>query len=354
MHRGIASDYFELLVSRKASEAFTADPDNIIDWQDINEQLRRVPEIVDESAEDPVPGYGALTDEQAYIVASIAAKSVHARLHYSANCAIEAENDIATSIFKVSACETSYADMLTKLHHAALEADHQQAIDLFYGWLDEIVVAEAAIKSVRLLRATDRKVANIGFRSADIVRRYAMLTAGIIQVVRRLSTSRGASGMKRIAENREQIRRYEIAQWLGGQSLADLDLGENQVVMGEVAEMGWVNRPEIPYSFVRLSDGAELRIHRKDIKQSGVIPGSHIWVRGKVELAANDEKILVAHFEGPGSHASEYWEDWLADEVRNAYDLYPKVVDANWELPVNNLRYAAGDLISRVWRSDNG
>lgn len=348
MHKGIVSDRLELMAGRFISAAYAATSDDTIDWSPLFNEFNRVPTVVDERREDSLPGYGALDDGTALSVASSVSCGVHARLNHAFMHATGPEIDVGQRLSELGVIEAEYNRRLDALRTASLNQEGAQAESIYQDMIADVDTLDDLLLGVGLLRVADRRIGNLGLRCSDLARHFSMLIAGAIQVMRRLSTGPGAAGMKRIASNRQILRRYDTAQWEATVPLAGLEEGSNQVVMGEIRETGWISRPDTPYSFLRLTDGAELRIHRRDIKQNGVIPGSITWVRGKVEVNSEGNKVLIAHFEGPGTHASSIWEDWLADEVRAAYDLYPRVIDANWEFPSLGVRYSGGDLISRV------
>jgi hypothetical protein len=83
------------------------------------------------------------------------------------------------------------------------------------------------------------------------------------------------------------------------------------------------------------------------VSDVGIAAGRELWVRGKVE-EEDGTPVLVAEFEGPGTHAGAVWEDWTADEVRDSYDLWPLVVDMVAELPAPGRRGGAADLLARI------
>ncbi|MCT0248122.1 hypothetical protein [Synechococcus sp. CS-205] len=348
LHRGIAATVLQLSADKESTAVYAADPGRIIAWGELFSQFPRVPDVIDEGATEPLPGYGAITDEEAERVASALGRSAHARLHDAVMRPGATPVNPGRLLMLLGTAEASYDARLHDLRETARAGDLPAATAIFLELVHDVEKLDPVLEGAGLLPVADRRMGNLGLRCSDLARRHAMLLAGTVLVMRRLSTGPGEAGMRRIAGNRTTLRRYDTAQWQGGLPLSALPEGEDQVVVGEIAEMGWVDRPLIPYSFLRLTDGSELRIHRRDIKQSGTVPGALVWIRGKVELDDNGEKVLVAHFEGPGSHADTVWEDWLADEARHAYDLYPRVIDGNWEFPSIGVQYSAGDLISRL------
>lgn len=348
-HRGMVATLLELDADRCSTAVYAAPAPRVIAWEDLFKAFLDVPDLIDEAADEPLPGYGPITDEHAQRVASALGRSVHARLHDACMRSTQNARDVGLLLVQLASGEAAYETRLAALRDAAAAGDASGAAAVYHALLADVERLEPALEGLGLLPVEQRRIGSLGLRGADLARRVAMLLAASVMVLRRMSTGPGQAGMKRIATNRTSLRRYGTAHWLGQQPLRSLpDEAEQQVVAGEIAEIGWVERPDIPYSYVRLTDGAELRVHRRDIKLNGTVPGALIWIRGKVEVDGSGEKILVAHFEGPGSHAPVFWEDWLADEVRPAYDLYPRVIDANWELPPLGVQYCAGDLLSRL------
>lgn len=344
----MAATLVELEADRASTYVYAAPVGRTLAWQELFSRFEAIPLLIDEGAETPLPGYGPISDDHAARVASAVGRAVHARLHDAymrpAGTAVAA----GEALMRLASGEVSYEAALGALHEAALQGDAEAAAAVFENLLAAVGTWESQIEGVGLLPVQQRRIGNLGLRSTDLSRRLALLLAGCVLIMRRMSTGPGEAGMRRIAANRTTLRRYDTAQWQGLEPLHSRPEGDNQVVTGEIASIGWVDRPEIPYSYVRLTDGAELRVHRRDIKLNGTVPGALIWVRGKVELDESGHKILVAHFEGPGNHAGDVWEDWLADETRPAYDLYPRVIDANWEFPPLRVQYSTGDLLSRL------
>ncbi len=347
-HRGIAATVLELNADRESTAVYAAPSGRSLPWGELFTQFSRIPDLIDESVSEPLPGYGPISDEHAQRVASAVGRSVHARLHDAWMRPGGAPVDQGRLLMRLAAGEAAYEERLSGLREAALAGDSRAAATVFLALIDDVEALDQAIEGAGLLSVEERRIGNLGLRCSDLSRRSAMLAAATVLVMRRMSTGPGEAGMRRIAGNRTTLRRYDTAQWRGNLPLNVLPEEEDQVVAGEIAATGWVERTSIPYSFLRLTDGAELRIHRKDIKQNGIVQGALIWIRGKIEIDESGDKVLIAHFEGPGNHAGAFWEDWLADEAREAYDLYPRVIDANWEFPALGVQYSAGDFISRL------
>lgn len=198
------------------------------------------------------------------------------------------------------------------------------------------------------LSKSERGEHSISVRACHLARQYAMLLSALAYLRHRLMTGRSISGLSRVAENRENIRRLIPSMEVGVRDISSIPEYSRTTVIAFVDDHQWIDRPNIPYSKANVADyDYEIRVHRKDMNGHGIGNASWVWVKGKVEYE-NDQAYLVAEFEGPGQHSDDYWEDWLASEVRKAYDLYPGVIHMEWEFPDLDELGSMSDLIART------
>ena len=196
-----------------------------------------------------------------------------------------------------------------------------------------------------------RKQHALGLRVARLGRQSAMLVAGLVLLCARLSWERTRNTTAEIARSRNKLMRNEPR--LRG-TLASLspkaELGSQKRLCGYMEEVSWLARPNTPLSKIKLANSnSEIHAHHKNLTRMGIQPHMRVWAQGKVE-EVEGVRVLVAAFEGPGQHANEYWEDWLADQVRSAYDLYPEVLFMDWEYPPAGSRGISKDLRVRLGR----
>lgn len=317
------------------------------------DQLARIPDAVDEMPspdQDSYPWEAPIDDDAALVLAAAPAIVVH----LASQLAFRSGSDEPAAAgwdpglaAAVAGAETEHLELLAEAWEAAETSDVELMRALYAHVLGSLVDLVELCAAVGALDADARRVAHLGLRTCAVARRRAMIAAALVQLLRRASTPRGAAGLRRITSGRGVATRHEPDLWTASTSIDGVDEGDSTRFVGLVTETGWVDRPEIPYSFARTTGDVEVRVHHRDVQRSGLQTGSLLWVHGKVE-DLDGAPGIVAHFEGPGSHAGEVWEDFLADDVREAYDLYPNVVEAVWEFPVCTARNGAADLLGRI------
>jgi hypothetical protein len=202
-------------------------------------------------------------------------------------------------------------------------------------------------RRVARLSSEDRDKGALGLRVARRGRRSAMFAAALVLLAARLSSGRTRGTTADIGQSRRKLTRDRPRLRAGGSSLVHRNEGDRVRIRGRISEISWIDRPEKPYTRLSLEDAEfEVHAHFKNLRRLGVEAGMSVWAAGKIE-AVDKATAVVAEFEGPGVHAGNCWEDWLADEVRDAYDLYPEVLYMEWEYPPAGSRRVA-DLRSRV------
>jgi hypothetical protein len=148
----------------------------------------------------------------------------------------------------------------------------------------------------------------------------------------RLSDERLVHTTDDIARRREQLMRRD------GPAASGLSRvppnATTASLYGVIEETEWRELPEKPYAIARTSAGILLALPHKRFATRGVVPNMAFWAAGSVEQDFLDgEPALVIEAEGPGQHATSVFLDWIADEVRPAYDRFPGSLRLAAELP---------------------
>lgn len=249
-------------------------------------------------------------------------------------------------------CRTGYGRALADLQAIARgEAFDPGAV---HGLAVELVLgpARTAARWIGSLDAARRGSALQGLQCSELLRRCCALLGWVCFIDHRRSSGPSRRGLAQVAENRALLRRQRQETHVGDPYLFGVEAGTRVKVAGLVREVGWVERPDIPYSFARLgARPVELRVHRRSLLAVGVAPGRWLWARGKAEPQEGpdgDRAIVVAEFEGLHQHAGDSWEDWLASETREVYDLAPSSLDVLWELPHPRRQFGAMELAARM------
>jgi hypothetical protein len=199
----------------------------------------------------------------------------------------------------------------------------------------------------RAARSDDPRAAEVALRASDVARRNAALVAGAILIDKRLRDKDRRKPTADAARRASKLRRTPLNPNGARKTLRSSDLGKGLAVVAQVGKVDYVERPRKPYSSAAIDGVGELRVPHKNMRRVGVVPGSWVVAAGKVK-AAGREGILEVEFEGPGQHMREYFEDWVCDLARPAYDLYPSVLRMTWEFPDPKVRGGGADLLSRV------
>ena len=235
-----------------------------------------------------------------------------------------------------SACRAERADRLSKLF--------EEVVDTAFDKLAPLTAHVACLSSEDLDKGA------LGMRVARLGRETAMLSGALVVLRARLSSNRTRGTTADIARSRKKLTRNEPRLRAAARDLGQAALGDRVRVRGRIRETGWVPRPEKPYTRLHLEGTeTEIRPHYKNLTRLGVQAGMAVWAAGKVESVL-DGKAVIVEFEGPGQHAMECWEDWLADEVRSAYDLYPEVLFMEWEYPPPGGARLSTEVRGRVGR----
>jgi hypothetical protein len=291
--------------------------------------------------DEPVSGHLALS------MARSAATCAHAGLHraFDAGSGAAGDQDIGALL---RGAEQEYIGALAVSRAAALTGEHTPELRDLWSRLAApggLAVHEACAV-IGGLPAAARAVDGRGLRVSLLARRTALLAAGVVNLHRRLLTPSLRRGAMGIAGRRERLWRARPEVRVARDSLQGVAPFARVEVVGRVRSTAWVDRPDIPYSVADCGD-FEVRVHRRNLAAVGVGAGRWLWARGKAE-ADEDRAVLVAEMEGPGAHAGSVWEDWMATELREVYDLWPRVMDITFEFPVIGRRGGVIDLAERT------
>ena len=203
-------------------------------------------------------------------------------------------------------------------------------------------------RAARLAGSRHPQADAAGLRASVLARRLAMLTAALVLLDRRQRRPRTRTTTSEIAASRAVLRRGFLRPTVARRTLHGVPVGGDTTLMGRLDEVTWVQRPTEPYSLAVFEHGPMLVVPHRSLTRQGVAAGAYVWARGTVRDEASVGVHLKAGFNGPGTHRMTHWEDWLADLVRPAYDLYPGTLAVEWELPQTSDAGRRSDLYIRV------
>jgi hypothetical protein len=191
------------------------------------------------------------------------------------------------------------------------------------------------------------RAAEVALQASDLARRHAALVAGAILIDKRLRDRRRAKPAADAARRATKIRRTPLNPGSARKTVRTSDRNKRLTVVAQLGKVGYVERPRKPYSGAEIDGDTELRVPYKNMRRVGVVQGSWVVAAGKVKVAGQD-RALEVEFEGPGQHRGEYFEDWVFDLARPAYDLYPGVLRMTWDFPDPKVKGGGADLLSRI------
>jgi hypothetical protein len=198
----------------------------------------------------------------------------------------------------------------------------------------------------RAAGSDDPDAAVVALRASDLARRNAALVAGAILIDKRLRDRRRRKPTADAARRATRLRRAPLNPNGARKTLRASDEGKSVAVVTRLGRVNYVERPRKPYSGAGI-DGGELRVPHKNMRRVGVVGGSWVVAAGKAKVL-DEDRVLEVEFEGPGQHKREYFEDWVVDLARPAYDLYPSVLRMTWEFPDPRVSGGGADLMSRI------
>lgn len=193
----------------------------------------------------------------------------------------------------------------------------------------------------------DPRSAEVALKASDIARRHAALVAGAILIDQRLRDRSKGKSTAGAARRASKLRRTPLNPNAARRTLRPSDKGKRLAVVAQLGQIEFIERPRKPYSGAVAGELGELRVPHKNMRRVGVAQGSWVVAIGKVKVDGRDP-LLEVEFEGPGQHSREFFEDWVFDIGRAAYDLYPGVLNMVWEFPDPKRRGGAADLYSRL------
>jgi hypothetical protein len=188
-----------------------------------------------------------------------------------------------------------------------------------------------------------------GLRASRVARELALWMAALPLLITRLHDQRLRETTQKLATRRTVLERMDGPPGRAMTQVPPLPFGRPATVVGVVRETGWVERPDDPYAWARLERGGVLVLPHKRFRTRGVVEGSVVWARGRVKPEFADlGHVLEVEAEGPGSHASTVWADWLAVTLRGALDIAPGSLRMWWELPDPRSSWANRDLSAHL------
>ena len=320
--------------------------------------LKDVPSALDELLSDSShheAEANALDRDLATQMGRALAQTVHLSLHR----AWQREQSSTTKAPKLSAvarllrdCERNYRDQLMASRSACRQGrGHELQLLLEEIVSDAFDGLSRLTTHVAQLPGEERQRGALGLRVARLGRKTAMLCAALVLLRARLSAARTLGTTADIARSRAKLTRNQPRLRATPATLpAKTSLKSEVRLCGYIEKVTWIARPETPYTRLQLAGGkAEIHVHHKNLTRMGLQPRMRVWACGKLE-EVDGARVLVAAFEGPGQHSDTYWEDWLAQQVRGAYDLYPEVLFMEWEYPPAGESGISKDLRARLGR----
>jgi hypothetical protein len=242
-----------------------------------------------------------------------------------------------------------YLSNLRELRRVAMAGKFDAPLSIAAEVTDDSYSALAPLCKLagRAAGSDDYRAAEAALRASDLARRNAALVAGAILMDKRLRDKRRRRPTADAARRASKLRRTPLNPNAARKTLRPSDVGKGLAVVAQLGEVDYIERPRKPYSSAAIDGVGALRVPYKNMRRVGVVSGSWVVAAGKVKVADSD-RTLEVEFEGPGQHKGEYFEDWLCDLARPAYDLYPSVLRMTWEFPDPRVRGGGADLLSRV------
>ncbi len=286
-----------------------------------------------------------LTAEGAQVFGTALATLAHITLqsaaHQSTNPGPGTSSRSATS---------GYLHRLSRLRDIAVDGEVDHVSDLLHELAMEqmatlISAWETAPSASSTLVADGAKRVELAHTSRRVTALIAVCP--LIQYRANSSRLRGSTGA--LAQRRTRLVRR--ASMRGRSRFDHLPPLARTTVLGRTSDVAFVDRPDRPYTRLRLTVDADLRVHFKNLLRCGLT--RDLWVQGRAKVEPPDEgwPYAVCEFEGPSTESSGVWEDWLHEQVRDWYDMAPRSVDLVWDYPDPSRPHGAGDLLCRTARS---
>ncbi|MEQ1895856.1 MAG: hypothetical protein ABL971_00555 [Vicinamibacterales bacterium] len=261
---------------------------------------------------------------------------------------------------RLAAAESAYVVRLRGLRRAARRGDAAGARAVA-AILGEVVAETRGTSDSLAVLAFDAAAISTnlqlernapGLRASAHVRKNAFLAAAAICLHARLLDPATRSTTPEIAERRTRLSRRDLSPRNAWTHVSDALVGRTGVsVLGAIRDLQWIERGARPFgAAVFAPSGSVVRLPFKSFTRNGISPGATVLAVGRVKPADDHtpEPWLEIEQEGPSEYANTVWEDWLAVLVRDAYDLYPGSLRAEWELPAFGARGGRNDLLARI------
>jgi hypothetical protein len=273
----------------------------------------------------------------AYRLGQAVAVGIHIRCHYAfAAGANKRRPTVSAMLQTLQEQERWYESALAASRSAAIEGNLTNMSRLLCSVIAQAHTrtARAVDLAARMAGSRNRAVADAGLRASWVARRMAMLAAALVVVEWRQRRARTLATTREIAQSRSLLYRSFMRSRVARRSLRGLPPGAPASLIGRIEQISFVQRPTEPFSRAILADTGEvLVVPHRSLTRQGVVVGTFIWASGTVRHDTSIGTHLKVGFNGPGTHRMTHWEDWLADLVRPAYNLYPGTMALEWEFP---------------------
>lgn len=194
-------------------------------------------------------------------------------------------------------------------------------------------------------KVTDERILRAEVRVATLLRKTATLAAACIFLEARLSDPDLNRTTKGIAKRRSTLTRglTKVNTALSSsQSLVDKQVVQ---ILTRIENIKYIKRGRKPLSTadcVPMSYG--IQVPYKALWQSGVSAGP-IWFQGRYKAADN---VIELEFEGIERHASSVWEDWMASQARDAFNINIGNLHAESGIPLLRTKASGLDISKRI------
>lgn len=246
--------------------------------------------------------------------------------------------------------EATYARLLSQSRACCLEGDAAGLSDLLEQVFEQVSdsLSLALENSASFGYVYPESRSGYGVRISGIARRYAMLAAGLVLLQERLRNKTTIRTTAEIAESRSELRRLLPAFDFIPESYGPPRDRERIKVVDRMVAIEWVKAPDKPFTQAQTESlGETILIPYKRLNFQGCVDGAQFWAKGRVKQGPVN-KFFEVEFEGSGNHQKDIWEDWLAYQTRNIYDLHPESLYMEWEFPEIGSEYHMTDYYARI------
>ena len=280
------------------------------------------------------------------------AKAVHLLCHNSFERGIdEVRAPIAEELEDAVALEESYyLSCLMKSRAYSLEGNAADIAglleDVMARTTDSLGTVLENASSYGVILSDDRS--GYGVRISAVARRMAMLAAALVQLQERLRHKQMVADIAQQAESRNLLRRNIPALRFVPESYGPPRVRQRVLVVDRLANIQWNQDPSKPYSEAETEEREEaIHIPCKRLSSLGCVEGIQFWARGSVKKGQKG-KYFEVEIDDTKVHQDTVWEDWLASEVRDIYNLHLGGLHMEWEFPCMSRDFATLDYFARV------